>query len=329
MKTGKHQWLRRLGWLAMGFVVIVGGLAMFVYARFRHDMGEARERVASESLIANTACGIIEYADEGSGIPVLVIHGSGGGYDQGLLFGRILGGSVRVIAPSRFGYLNTPYPDDPSVTAQADTYVCLLDYLGIERAAVMAVSAGGTSALQFAQRHPERVESLVMVSAVSNVRPVREVNEGTQAALLTDFVYWAAVTTAPNFVLEFFGLSRDAQAGLAPEEVARARSVLTAMNPLGLRTAGLDHDSIEDNLFAGATFDLEAISAPALVVHARDDSFIPPVHADYTAEHIPGAQLVMFDNGGHFVLCRNEAITAISDFIQRAHQGGVEVAGPA
>jgi len=329
MNTRKHQWLRLLGWMAMGFVVIVGGLVIFVYLRFRHDMGEARERVARESLIADTACGVIEYADEGSGIPVLMIHGSGGGYDQGLVMGRPLGEGMRLIAPSRFGYLNTPYPADASVTAQADAYVCLMDYLGIERAAVVAMSAGGTSALQFAQRHPERVESLVMVSAVSNVRPVREVNESTQAALLTDFVYWAAVTVAPNFVLEFFGLSRDAQAELTQEELDRARSVLTTMNPLGLRTAGLEHDSNEDNLFTGATFNLETISAPTLVVHASDDSFIPVVHAEYTAEHIPGAQLTIYDLGGHFVLGRNDAILTVREFVQRTHRAGIEVAGPA
>lgn len=329
MNTQERQGLRLLGRLALGFVVIIGGLGLFVYARFRHDMGEARERIAQGSLIADTACGVMEYADEGSGLPVLVIHGSGGGYDQGLLLGRPLGDDVRLIAPSRFGYLNTPYPADASVTAQADAYACLLDYLRIERAAVIAVSAGGTSALQFAQRYPERVESLVMVSAVSNVRPVREANESAQAALLTDFVYWAAVSTAPNVVLEFFGLSRASQANLAPEELDRVRSVLTTMNPLGLRTAGLEHDSVEDNLFAGATFDLETISAPTLVVHASDDSFIPPVHAVYTAQHIPGAQLAMYDVGGHFVMGRNDAIRTVQDFIQRAHRDGVEVAGPA
>jgi len=95
-----------------------------------------------------------------------VVHGIFGGFDQGLVTARgQLGKGFRSIAPSRFGYLRTPLPDEASPAAQADTYECLLDALGIEQAAIIATSAGGTSAIQFALRHPDRCSALVLVSS--------------------------------------------------------------------------------------------------------------------------------------------------------------------
>lgn len=325
MNLRGHKVMWYVSWVAVALIVALIAGGTYVYARFYQDMDKHRERIEAGSHVAETDCGVIEYGDEGNGVPVLVIHGSGGGYDQGLAIGRGLGEAFRIIAPSRFGYLNTPYPSDASVTAQTDSYVCLLDYLGIDRIPVIAVSAGGTSGLQLAQRYPERVESLIMVSAVSNVRPVREANESVQGALLTDFVYWAAVSTRPDFVLEFFGLSRAAQSHLTEEELDRAEEILDMMNPLEMRKAGLAHDSTESNLFDGAVFALDEIVTPTLVIHAKDDTFIPPVHGEYTAEHIPGARLVMLDEGGHFVMARQDVITAIQDFINVSHSASEDV----
>ena len=87
-------------------------------------------RVASGSLMADTRCGPIEYASVGEGLPVLLVHGAGGGFDQGLdLGGPLSPHGFRVIAMSRFGYLRTPLPADASAAAQADAHAALLDAL--------------------------------------------------------------------------------------------------------------------------------------------------------------------------------------------------------
>jgi len=89
---------------------------------------------------------------------------AGGGYDQGLWIARdSLGEGFRIIAPSRFGYLRTPLPQDASPAAQADAYACLLDALNISKVAVMGISAGASSSMQFALRYPERTSSLVLI----------------------------------------------------------------------------------------------------------------------------------------------------------------------
>jgi len=122
--------------------LVVGGLLL--YFMYYSDMRSAKARAAAKRQVVKTACGPIEYGEQGNGFPALVIHGAGGGYDQGLLIGELLlGEDYRIIAPSRFGYLGADMPDDSSIEAQADVYACLLDALGVERAVVLGFSAGG------------------------------------------------------------------------------------------------------------------------------------------------------------------------------------------
>ena len=121
---------------------------------------------ASGSRLLPSACGAIELAESGpsDAPPLLLIHGSGGGFDQALALGEALvPRGVRIIAPSRFGYLRSPMPADPSGERQSDHLACLLDALGLADAAVMGVSAGAVSALHFAVRHPSRTRALVLV----------------------------------------------------------------------------------------------------------------------------------------------------------------------
>jgi pimeloyl-ACP methyl ester carboxylesterase len=92
----------------------------------------------------------------------------GGGYDQGLAAIRIIGDDDYWIAPSRFGYLRTPLPEDATPTAQADAYAALLDALNIPKTMIVGISAGGPSSLLFALNHPDRCSALILVSAVTH-----------------------------------------------------------------------------------------------------------------------------------------------------------------
>jgi 2-hydroxy-6-oxonona-2,4-dienedioate hydrolase len=117
---------------------VLVGAAFLIGWRFSSDMQRARAHAAQGSVLLQTRCGPIEYQEAGTGVPLLAVHGSGGGYDQGIAFaGALAKLGIRVIAMSRFGYLRTPMPADASAAAQADAHVCLLDALGIEKAAVV------------------------------------------------------------------------------------------------------------------------------------------------------------------------------------------------
>ena len=137
-------------------VVIPGGL---VYRQYRADMSLAYQRVSSGGKMIETACGPIQYTEFGDGAPMLIVHGAGGGYDQGAYFARLIGGDFHWVAPSRFGFLGSPVPVGADSAQQADAYACLLDVLGIDRVGVVGVSMGGPSSLLFALRHPQRTTS--------------------------------------------------------------------------------------------------------------------------------------------------------------------------
>ena len=106
-----------------------------------------------------TSRGLIEHATLGDGDEpaVLVIHGTPGGYDQGLCVALRAGPlSLQVIAPSRPGYLGTALDVGKTPRDQADAYADLLDALSIRKAAIVALSGGGPSAIQLAAHHADR-----------------------------------------------------------------------------------------------------------------------------------------------------------------------------
>ncbi len=85
-----------LALVLIGTVVLIGW-------RFNSDMERAHAHAAQGSLLLPTNCGPIEVQQAGTGVPLLVVHGSGGGHDQGMAFaGALAQHGIRVIAMSRF-----------------------------------------------------------------------------------------------------------------------------------------------------------------------------------------------------------------------------------
>jgi hypothetical protein len=102
--------------------LILSVAAVAIAWRFDKDIALASARVAQAGTVIATRCGPIEYQEAGAGVPLLAVHGSGGGYDQGMAFaGALAQHGIRVIAMSRFGYLRTPMPADSSAASLADS----------------------------------------------------------------------------------------------------------------------------------------------------------------------------------------------------------------
>ena len=304
--------------------VAAAGAAAWV--RYRRDIRRERERVLAGGEIVETRCGAIEYAAAGEGPPVLFIHGAGGGYDQGLLIGRPLTEKgFRLIAPSRFGYLRTPLPEDASATAQADAHAALLDALGIERVAVVGASAGAPSAMQFALRHPDRTTALVLLVPAAfapregNAPPVRT-PRGTrflfETALKSDFLFWAAIRAARSAVNRaILGTPPWVVKNAVASERARLAEVLRLIQPVTARRAGL----LNDEAVVGALprYDLERIAVPTLAISVPDDLYGTYDGARYTADHVPGARFKEYPWGGHLLVGHNdEALAEIALFLK-------------
>jgi 2-hydroxy-6-oxonona-2,4-dienedioate hydrolase len=278
-------------------VAIPGGL---IYRQYQHDMSLAYQRVLTGGKIIETACGPIQYAEFGEGAPMLIVHGAGGGYDQGEYFAKLIGGNYRWIAPSRFGFLGTPVPDGANSSLQADAYACLLDALGIDQVGVVGVSMGGPSSLLFALHYPQRTRSLVMISAASHAIPPRPaVLAALFSVFLDDFVFWSMVHLSPEGLLAALGVPLEVQKQLSPKEVAQLNAFLESIMPMGARRNG---QLLEQHMSEYDAEQIHNIQAPTFVLHARDDTLVFFEQGEFTARNIPGAQLIPMEKGGHLAL---------------------------
>lgn len=302
-------------------IVLILAVGALTYRTYRHELSAARARVADGSIMLATPCGPIEYAEEGAGTPVLVQHGTGGGWDQGIAGARALvRHGFRIIAPSRFGYLRTPLPTDASPAAEADTWACFLDALHLDRVPVISFSAGAAPSIQLALRHPERVSALVLVvpAAGGMLPPLRDPPPALvmQVALRYDLPMWAMLRYFPSATYNVAAVPAG-YAATAPEiEVQRLHELMRMVLPVRQRYRGMINDAHSQS-GTQPRYPIERIAAPTLLISAEDDLYRTIVVARHAAQIIPNARLIEFRTGGHFLLGHDaEAWPAVADFLR-------------
>lgn len=302
---------------------------------YTHDIAEARARIAHGSRMIDTPHGPIEYAVAGDGpSTILIVHGAGGGFDQGLDAGEpFIARGFRVVAPSRFGYLKSTLPLDASPAAQADAYALLLDALNIHRVVVLGVSAGGPSAMQFALRYPGRTAALILMVPLAypaGVGVERRPRGATpsrlpgatkwlfDAALSSDLLFWAGLRFASGMMTRaVLGTQPEELNAAGPEEQARVAIVRDHILPITARRYGLMHDAAIGGSLP--RYELEKIAVPTLVVGVVDCLYGTYEGAQYTARHIPGARFFSVADGGHLWVGHDAEVTAeVSAFLDRS-----------
>jgi pimeloyl-ACP methyl ester carboxylesterase len=312
---------RLLKFLIVVLVVAVGIVLYF----FERDIGAARARVAGHSQSVETQVAPIEYAEAGKGPPVLVIHGSGGGYDQGLeTTAPLAARGYHLIAPSRFGYLASSYPPNASPELQADAFADFLDRLGLDKAFIFGGSAGALSAMQLAIRHPERCLALVLL-VPATYAPERRPNtsavqgpagEALMRTLLnSDFIFWLGMRLAPGMMTRVLLATEPAIVTAAdPAEQARVRDVLEHILPVSVRASGL----LLDMRTAGnpPSYALDRIACPVLAISAEDDLYGTAVSARYAASQVKDGRVIVFPTGGHLLVGRGDEVwSAVAAFL--------------
>jgi pimeloyl-ACP methyl ester carboxylesterase len=129
-----------------------------------------------------------------------------------------------------------------------------------------------------------------------------------------DFAWWAAAKIAPSILIRFLGVRPELFAASPPAEQERVRRIVRSIEPLSRRFPGINIDSHPD-LRRPA---LEEIDVPTLVISARDDLFNTLPAAEFAASTIPGAELAVFDTGGHLLVGQQQALReVVNDFLAR------------
>lgn len=278
-------------------------------------MASLDERAA----VLPTSRGDVQLAREGEGPPVLAIHGGPGGFDFGLAYARhLLDGGCELLAPSRPGYLRTPLRSGARPEDQADLYAASLDSLDIERAAILGVSSGGISALQFAARHPDRTIALFLDSAILMPHTV-PLGPFRRAVFESSFFVWLSyqlVTRRAELMTRFAiegmlsGVNKE-QAEMAVKWITadpgRLRSLqeqFMSTAPQKYRKVGWANDKANEATLSALP--ITDVMAPTLIAHGANDAVVPVFHATNAAGRISGSELIIVEEGHHLLsLSRN------------------------
>jgi 2-hydroxy-6-oxonona-2,4-dienedioate hydrolase len=305
--------LTRRHWLA-GAGAVALTCSFHIWSGFHQALAAAEKRTSGRSATIETAFGTVEYAVAGSGPPLLMVHGTGGGFDQGVRFAAALKTrGHRIIAPSRFGYLRSAFPADPSLDNQADAFAALLDHLGIKQLPVIGGSAGALSATAFALRYPDRCSALVLLVPAANVDGRDPAKMGAlqekavRAALGSDFLYWSLMKVTPERMIGTLLATDPALlANVNPAERARAFAILCGMMPIRARAKGMLNDARQ----AGepAHLDFARLKVPVLLISAEDDRFGTAATARKIAAMVPNAELYILLDGGHIWLGHDDPV---------------------
>jgi pimeloyl-ACP methyl ester carboxylesterase len=268
--------------------------------------------------------GPVQYVDVGDGPPLLFVHGSPGGCDQGALMTRFLvERGHRVIAPSRPGYLDTPLTGtNGTPDAQAALELALVDSLGIDDVALMCWSGGGPSSYRLAATHPERVRRVVAIAAVS--KPYTFTKTGEERMLMTRVGKWlmgeltrhAPKETVTMLAEEEGDLSKDQvrelTAQILDDPMKRQWALDLMETVVGRRRQGFTNDMEQ---FPKLDLDLGAVTAPVLLVHAATDADVPFEYSEHAAATLPSAELHRVEGGTHVTAWTDPTSDAIQERI--------------
>ncbi|HUI38295.1 MAG TPA: alpha/beta fold hydrolase [Thermoplasmata archaeon] len=258
--------------------------------------------------------------DEGTGVPVVLLHGLGGDHTvwNGLIPG--LAREFRVLAPDLRGHGRTVAPPGSTFTFDelAGDLWAFLDGKGLPAVHLVGLSAGGFLALQAAIDRPDRLRSLTVVAAGAHCdRHTRAIGER-----------WAETFRDSGFDAYVLRLLKDlyypdwVEAHM--DYVDRLRSGLKESDGRNTVRWGL---SVRDFDVRGR---VARIRLPTLVVHGMDDAVVDVSHARILRQSIPGAEMRLLAQTGHLVPIERpeELLAGLTDWIRRVEARGPASAAP-
>lgn len=231
------------------------------------------------------------YDAEGSGPPVLLLHGYPFNRSMWREQVEALKSSFRVITPDLRGLGESEgRPQEPAAMIEmARDVVALLDHLGIERVVLGGLSMGGYVALALVRRFPLRVRALVLADtrAQSDTDEARRAREEQAQKVLKE----GMSAIADDFLKKVLASETLEE---RPEIVARVRQMILSTKPEGAAAAlrGMAQ-RIDQTSF------LPNILAPTLILVGSEDQLTPPADAEMMRREIRGSRLETIQGAAH------------------------------
>ena len=255
------------------------------------------------------------YLEQGTGSPVVLIHGSGPGvtgYANWRLVMPGLAPRFRTFAPDMVGFGYTDRPDGVKYNVQvwADQVVGFLDTLDIRTASLVGNSFGGAIALRVVTQHPGRVDKLVLMGSMGVPFPI---TEGLDRV-------WGYQPSVENMrqMLHLFAYSAE----LAnDDQLARVRYEASIQPGFQEAFSSMFPSPRQDSVDAMAIpeKELRKVDKQTLLVHGRDDQIIPVDTSLRLLQLIDRSQLHVFGRCGHWTQIERagDFVRLVDDFLSR------------
>jgi pimeloyl-ACP methyl ester carboxylesterase/DNA-binding CsgD family transcriptional regulator len=191
--------------------------------------------------------------------------------------------------------------EDLSLDARVGDLEAVVEAAGLGRFALLGMSQGGSVAVAYAARHPERVSHLVLFATYARGRLMRDPSRSAreQAQLMISLIRMGWGQDEPAFRRLFTTLFIPDASAEQMEWFDELQRVTTdAETAMRIRHAR-NHDDV--------TRDAAEITSPALVLHARDDALVPFSEGRLLATLIPGARFVPLESRNHILLADEPA----------------------
>jgi pimeloyl-ACP methyl ester carboxylesterase len=295
------------------WIVVVTGAVLTLAFTFLGDPDVPRETLlakygqAPSKFVVMPSGATAHYRDQGNNAgPVLVLlHGSNASLHTWEPWAAALGNQFRVISMDLPGHgLTIARQGDDFTAASMAAFVNeFMATLSVTRYAVAGNSMGGGVAGRLTMQFPAQVSHLILVDSagiipanmpsppaffyvmrVPGLRDLARLIPGrplAETTLKASFVNQALVT--PEMIDRYWELNREPNNRVATRKRFRMP---------------LDYYTSEDAFFRA---NMPKITAPTLVMWGRRDKLIPVEAASVFKDAIPGAQVVIYDDGGHIL----------------------------
>lgn len=253
------------------------------------------------------------YYDEGSGDPMVLVHGSGfSGTASANTWSLNIAGLARqfhVLAPDKLASGMTGNPasdDDMNIRGEVQHMYDFVKALGLDRIHLVGQSRGGGLAFLFTVAHPELVRTLVIVDSATASPPAGDDRPNRRRRLFADCeplpegfacqqsaLYYDSSPVSEDFV--------NAAAFMKDQSKAREterRNTAELRRRNNVITSEMIHDAYHRILTEGI------LQMPILLYWAQNDPSVLPMQAysffNILAETDPNVRLLFTNRGGHF-----------------------------
>lgn len=286
----------------------------------KYSLKKSYARLQSDSydILSTKEFGNIQYKyinNNLDNIPVLIIHGITGGYDQGLVTGvSILPKDTNIISISRFGYLRSDMPMDPSPANQCIAYKSVLEYLKIDKVVLLATSAGGTIALKFALMYPDYTTGIILIGSGYPDTEKMKGPSGPPSFIYSDVFFEYMLNNMQGTMLGMFGISLKEYKNGSQIDQLGVENLFNSILPIKPRKSGIINDekvTNPDMIIHYNDYAIENIKSSVLILHAKNDPMAKYEKMVEASKRFQNVTIKEYETGGHILFGHSEEISNI------------------